>query len=187
MGFGFSKAQEAELERQAIERGGSVTKPARLNDPWLGPIELRDAPASSKTRGQSSKLAPKVANHATPPCQSLWVPNWTPGLINQWDGSHWTRRAKIKKADKEIVAVYFHRVGLTTAEGPRRVSMLFVLPKGKRMFDRDAPFKSCLDALVYAKALVNDSPKWCVHGPVSYARAIGAESAVGTLILLEDL
>lgn len=121
------------------------------------------------------------------PCQSLWIPNWTPALLNQVMRGHWSNGGRLKKADKDIVAFYFSQAGLTKATGPRRVSMVFILPKGKRMFDRDAPWKSAKDALAACGALLEDTPRLCIDGPVSYARAIGAESVVGTLICLEDI
>lgn len=99
---------------------------------------------------------------------------------------HWSVSAKLKKSDRDIVAVYARHV--TEATGPRRVSIMLVLPKGKKCPDEDSLEKSTWDALVQCKRLVNDTPKWCRRGlPPSYARAIGAESAVGTLILLEDV
>lgn len=139
------------------------------------------------TTTAKSTTKQKPANLSTSgPCQSLWIPNWTPALLNQWDGQHWSKRSKLKKADATIVAAYFRGSGLEPARGPRRVSLLFVLPKGKRMFDEDASEKSVRDALVHCSALVDDTPRLARRGSIGYARAL-IDCQVGTLILLEDL
>lgn len=169
----FSEADVAELKKRGVV----------IEDNLPG-VAIKHVPVKSQApTGSPVKAAPA----ATGPCQSLWIPNWTPGLLNQWDGRHWSVRAKIKKADAAIVRVYFEGARLQRTTGPRRVSIMLVLPKGKRSCDRDAVRKSTNDALVACGALFDDTPKYCLEGPVSYARAIGAESAVGTLIVLEDL
>ena len=109
---------------------------------------------------------------------TLWIPRWHPHLQNEWDGRHWSVRAKMKKEDRLMVCVYgrisrFGGVEIPVATSKRRVMFRFVFPKGKRRFDGDAPIKSGLDALVHAKLLRNDSPRWCELAPVEYAR--GAE------------
>ncbi len=119
-------------------------------------------------------------------CQSIWIPGWTPALLNRVMHGHWANGAKLKKADKQIVAVYFAQSGIAKATGPRRLSMMFVLAKGKRLFDRDAPWKSCKDALAACGAILDDTPALCVDGAVSYARAL-LECQSGTLLMVEDL
>lgn len=177
-----------ELLEDCIRRG--LLTREQVYGERAAPVENGRHAQSAQNTGESAITLPKQAKRApcsTAPCQSLWIPNWTPGLLNQWDGHHWSKRAKIKKADQNIVATYFSVTGISKATGPRRVSMVFILPKGKRMFDRDAPWKSAKDALAACGALLDDTPRLCIDGPVSYARAIGAESAIGTLILMEDL
>ena len=61
--------------------------------------------------------------------------------------------------------------------------ILHVLPHGFHRPDRDAFWKSTLDALVHAKLLKNDSPKWCVPGDVEYQW----RDKCGTRITLEEL
>lgn len=166
-----------------VARGAVVTpKPVRYQE--AGMVAPYPEAALMKAKRVCEKRTPLPQSV---PCQSLWIPNWTPGLLNQIMRGHWSNGAKIKRADKDIVAFYFSQAGISKATGPRRVSLVFILPKKKRMFDRDAPWKSCKDALAACGALLDDTPRLCIDGPVSYARAIGAESAVGTMILLEDL
>lgn len=85
-------------------------------------------------------------------------------LMGRWAGY------RLKKRDKQIVAVACLADGITKASTPRRVSLLLTMAPRRRRPDRDAFWKSLLDALVACGALVNDSPKWCSLGDVEYQR-----------------
>ena len=101
---------------------------------------------------------------------TLEIPGWMPARLNELIHGHWAKGAKLKKRDREIVsqAAYAHKTPYATEK--RRVSVLIVLPSGKRAPDPDSLWKSLLDALVATQALRNDSPAWCELGRVRFAR-----------------
>jgi hypothetical protein len=112
---------------------------------------------------------------------SFTIPDFLPATANQLlarVGSH----GRLKRSDHELVAWYGRQL-VPDATGKRRVSVLFVYPRGQRMADVDARRKSLLDALKQAGLIVNDSPKWCVLGEWSSER--GDRRA--TILSLEDL
>ncbi len=108
------------------------------------------------------------------------IPNWFPATLNELMGTHHMVSAKRKKADRNLIWAYTRH--LPPAEKKRRVLLTFVLPKGKRAFDPDAPQKSTGDALVYAKMLKNDSHLWVEWAPVKFTRG-----DMETIIELEDM
>jgi hypothetical protein len=57
---------------------------------------------------------------------------------------------------------------LQRATGKRRVDIVVMLGKGQRTTDPDALWKSSLDALKVNWLLVDDSPKWCEMGTVTF-------------------
>ncbi len=183
----LSRAQEAELERIALERGATPrAAPVRIRIPVDHGKTAKNIEETKETRKNIPKYTQSV-DHG--PRQSIWIPGWFPVLVNDLRATpmrHWSGPYKRLKADKAIVAAYFAGSGVAKATGPRRVSMMFIMGKGKRLFDRDAPRKSIYDALKQCGAIVDDSPKWLQDGPVSYARAL-LECTAGSLILLEDL
>lgn len=73
---------------------------------------------------------------------------------------HWGSRTRLKSADREQIGTALKVYGVPKADGKRKVSILIVLPKGKRACDPDALHKSLLDALVQSGGLVNDSKDW---------------------------
>jgi hypothetical protein len=91
-------------------------------------------------------------------------------------------RVRLKKRDRGLVLVACRNVSLPPATGKRRVSLQVTLGSGQRRADPDAWWKSLLDALRHAHAIVDDGPRWCELGPVEYARG-----RVGMVITLEDL
>jgi len=111
----------------------------------------------------------------------LTIDRWHPPRINEWDGYHWSRRAKLKRSDRDLVAV----MGLIIprAEGKRRVSLVLTLAPRQRGGDPDAYWKSLLDALTTCGLLVDDSRQWCELGTVEFER--GQRRA--TEIVLEDM
>jgi hypothetical protein len=110
------------------------------------------------------------------------IPGWVPTPLNQLMG-HWRGRWGRKKQDKAMVLVHAWKAGIPLATGRRRVSLAITLPPGQRRWDPDCFWKSCNDALVAARLLVDDSPKWCELGTVSYERT----GTLSTVIILEDL
>jgi hypothetical protein len=117
--------------------------------------------------------------------QVLYLPSYSLASLNKVIGYHWSVKAKQKKSDREIVAHYATVQQLVKAGAPRRVSMRVVLPKGKRAADEDNVWKGCLDALVQAGLLVNDSPAWVKRGPLEYVRHAGDLREV--FVILEDM
>jgi Holliday junction resolvase RusA-like endonuclease len=112
----------------------------------------------------------------------LAIPNWIPATLNQWDGRHWSVRARLKKADRDLVAWYAREQEIPKATGKRRVSLEIVLGPRGRKSDPDAYWKSVLDALVSCQALLDDSAKWVELGQVTFSRG-----PRGSAITLEDL
>ena len=114
---------------------------------------------------------------------TLEIPGWQPTPLNRLIGYHWATRSKRKVHDAEIVGRAVKVYGIPPATTKRRVSLLVVLPKGKRATDPDSLWKSLLDSLVHAGALKNDSPAWVELAPVRWARG----EALETFITLEDM
>lgn len=111
------------------------------------------------------------------------VPLWRPASLNELLAAGPYGANRLKKRDLEFVRVYAWLAGVPRASGPRRVSLEITVPKGQRRWDPDAFWKSLLDALVRDGKLVDDGPKWCLNGPVSYVR--GEELL--TKIIIEDV
>jgi hypothetical protein len=111
----------------------------------------------------------------------LTIPGWVPATVNQLLRSV-RGRIRLKKADREVVAVYARLSGIPRATGQRRVGLTIVLGRGQRGCDGDAPWKSLLDSLVSAGLLVDDAPAWCELAPVKFRRG-----ERGTEITLTDL
>lgn len=113
----------------------------------------------------------------------LHIDGWLPARVNELYDYHWTRRRKLKARDRDMVQVAVVNAKVPWATGKRRVSLTLTFPKGQRMGDIDAYFKSPLDALRHARAIVDDSPAHCELGPVIFNR--GATRR--TTIILEDV
>lgn len=115
------------------------------------------------------------------------IPNWMPTSLNKLLGN-WRRRARLKKADQQMVAVYCHQAGVPKASGKRRVNVTILQPASTpgRMPDPDNLLKSLLDALVQAGMLVDDSSKWLTQGKVEILRE-PTVAALETVIELEDI
>lgn len=145
----------------------------------MGPDRSRVAGADDRrTRG----MGDRAPGQPIPVTHTLTIPNWHPSRLNQLMG-HWAERARRKKGDAEFVFVYAYLARIPRATGKRRVDLVVTLAKGQRSPDRDAWWKSTLDALVHARLLRDDCPKWCVPGSVEYRRADGP----ATTILLTDM
>lgn len=101
---------------------------------------------------------------------TLKIGNWHPARLNQWDGCHWSKRAKLKRVDRDIVALNAHAFGIPKATGKRRVSLTLTLAPRQRAGDPDAYWKSLLDALVHAGLLVDDNRQHVEIGGVAFQR-----------------
>lgn len=120
----------------------------------------------------------------TPCTWSVLVPDWHPARLNELINVHWSKAAKRKKADRNMLFVYCHNQGVTKHGGHKRlVEMTITLAPRQRAADPDAYWKSTLDALVHIEALKNDSHKWCELAPIKYLR--GASKS--TLIRLTNI
>lgn len=115
------------------------------------------------------------------PTHKLTIPDWHPSRLNQWDGRHWSKRAKLKRMDRDFIAYYARQQNIPSANGKRRVSLSLTLGKGQRGGDPDSYWKSLLDGLVHAGLLIDDSKEKVELGPVAYSRGNRA-----TEITLED-
>lgn len=113
----------------------------------------------------------------------LYIADWHPARINQWDGKHWSVRARLKKADRHRIALHARLVGIPPATGKRRVTLRITLAKGQRGPDPDAFWKSVLDSLTHAGLLVDDNRQGVELMPVQFDR--GTRKA--TTITLEDV
>jgi hypothetical protein len=111
------------------------------------------------------------------------IPGWRPALLNELMGRHPHAVARRKRVDRDLVAGYCRLAELPGAAGRRRVSLVITLGPRGRECDPDAPWKSLLDALVQAGALVDDSADWCELGTVAHARG----PSLATAITLEDV
>jgi Holliday junction resolvase RusA-like endonuclease len=109
------------------------------------------------------------------------IPAWHPARLNQLLG-HWARAAKIKRADRAIVAAYVRMAGLPRATGKRRVGLRIVLGPRQRAGDPDCYHKSLCDALTACGMLVDDSRQWVELLPVRFDRDVTARCE----ITLED-
>lgn len=92
-------------------------------------------------------------------------------------------RIRLKRRDRQWLALACRAAGVPRATGRRRVSLTLVYGPRARRHDPDGFWKSVLDALVKAGALKNDSPGWCELGEVLYVR--GKRAAMR--ILIEDV
>jgi hypothetical protein len=113
----------------------------------------------------------------------VFVDGWRPASLNELlRGGPWGAH-RLKRRDREYVALFANLARVPRATAKRRVSLRITLPKGQRRWDGDALWKSLLDALVHAGLLKDDNPKWCQIGGVEYLRG----TTLSTAILLEDL
>jgi len=115
-------------------------------------------------------------------CWTLKLEGWLPHSLNKLMNSHWAVRRGLKQGDKDQIRKACLVYGVPKAEGRRHVSVLIVLPKGRRALDADNVYKGMLDGLVEAEVLRNDSHVWCTWSPVHYARG----DRLVTFITLED-
>ena len=113
----------------------------------------------------------------------LTIDGGHPARLNQWDGRHWSVRARLKRRDRETVGLYARLAAIPPAAGRRRVSLRLTLAPRQRAGDPDSYWKSLLDALVHAGLLVDDNRQSVELGEVTFERG----SIRRTAIVLEDV
>jgi hypothetical protein len=114
---------------------------------------------------------------------TLVIPDWHPARLNELYAGHWGRRARLKRADRDLVGFYARLAAIPPATGRRRVSLVLTLAPRQRAGDPDAYWKSLLDALVHAGLLVGDNRQGVELGQVRFERGPGRQ----TTITLDDL
>lgn len=114
---------------------------------------------------------------------TLHIPDFHPAKLNTLLSGHWGKGARLKRADREIIAAYAHQSEIPKATGKRKVSLLLVLEKGQRAADPDASWKSLLDALQACQLIRNDNRQGVELGPVEFARGERRR----TFVMLEDV
>lgn len=113
----------------------------------------------------------------------LVIPRWVPATLNKYVGRHWSRMARLKAMDRDMVSAYTRMARCAVAVKRRRYSVVItVATRRGRLPDPDGYLKSLLDALVNAGLLVDDSQDWCEHGGIEIRRGVEAS----TVIMLED-
>jgi len=111
------------------------------------------------------------------------IPDWHPAKLNALYAGHWARRARLKKADRELVGIYARQAAIPPATGKRRVQLVLTLAPRQRAGDPDAYWKSMLDALTATGLLVDDNRQHVELAPVEFERG----RAKATTILLADV
>lgn len=115
--------------------------------------------------------------------QVLVIPEWHPTPLNKLIGCGIGKRARLKRGDADLVAIYAHEQGVDRATGPRRVAFTITLRPRERACDPDAYTKSLLDALKTAQLLVDDRRQMVTTDQPEFDR--GPRRA--TTIVLTDL
>lgn len=118
------------------------------------------------------------------PAYAIVIPDWLPTTKNVWQRANRHARRKLMKAATEMVWYHARLAGVPPAACRRRVTLAFRAPggRGAKNGDPDARLSCCLDAMVRAGLLVDDSDRWCVLMPRE-----GERGPTRTLIHLEDL
>lgn len=117
---------------------------------------------------------------------TISIPNWQPAKINEWDGCHWSKRAKLKKSDRNIIKHYSKHV--PEAAGKRLVKLVIQLGYRQRGGDPDSPWKSLLDALTANKLLVDDNKEYVELAPVEYLPNLsGKDGHTASFITLTEV
>jgi hypothetical protein len=114
---------------------------------------------------------------------TLVLDGYHPTPLNRLIGCHWGTVARLKKVDRQRIAIEALAQRVPQATGKRKVGLHLVLGPRQRACDTDAYWKSTLDALVSAGLLVDDSDRWCSLSPLTFERG----SDRRTIIALEDL
>jgi len=114
---------------------------------------------------------------------TLTIDGWRPARLNQYVGRHWSVGHRMKRTDNRTLWIATQAQQTPKAAGKRRISIHVVLSGRQKESDPDSMWKSLLDACVKCGLLVDDSPRYCELGPVTFARG----KQTRTEITLEDL
>jgi hypothetical protein len=95
----------------------------------------------------------------------LVIEKWHPYTSNQLMSCHHQQRARLKRIDRHLVMAYCALHRFPVAVGLRRVELTIIRGEGDkgRPVDPDNWWKSLLDALVWAKMLIDDGEAYCEH------------------------
>ncbi len=99
------------------------------------------------------------------------IAGWHPARLNHLMRGHWSNGHRLKRLDKNLVALSVLGAGVPRAEDRRKVELTIVLGPRMRGGDPDAYWKSLLDALVACGALKGDSKEWVEYEQPTYARS----------------
>ena len=110
---------------------------------------------------------------------TIHIPRWRPTPLNKLLSGHWSKAARLKKADKHMI--WSHSLLVPKATGKRRVDLHVILGPGMRRTDVDSMWKSGLDGLVAAGMLIDDTTEWTELGSVTFGRNKAEGSTVITL------
>lgn len=159
-----------------------ITGSARL------PGDLKSCPRpagepSGENHGMLNLSVPQDSDPRPGACWTMRIVDWMPTPLNKLLGSHWAAAARMKKRDADVLWQEMVRQHIPVARTKLRLSVLIVLPKGKRAVDPDAITKSLADAAVKCGILRNDSHLWVEHRPVEFARG----ERLATYLTLEML
>lgn len=106
-----------------------------------------------------------------------------PARLNQLLAGRW-QASRLKARDRRTVALAARLAGIPPATGKRRVELAITLGPRQRGGDKDAYWKSTLDALVRAGLLTDDNRQGVELAPVAYDRGPAPRSTI-TLTDLE--
>jgi hypothetical protein len=111
-------------------------------------------------------LHPKFGGPPESPSPGTWVVrfnDWHPTRLNELLGNSRAAGRK-KKKDREVLVAGFHEVPKASVK--RRVYLRITLGPGQHGGDVDAYWKTVLDGLKHAGAIVDDRQKWCEIVPM---------------------
>lgn len=114
---------------------------------------------------------------------TLTIADWHPRRLNELLGCHWAKAGRLKKADRQLIAVMANNANTPKATGKRRVRLHLVLAPRQRAGDPDCYWKSLLDALTACGLLVDDNRQGVELIAPTFSR--GPRKA--TVITLEDI
>ncbi len=112
----------------------------------------------------------------------LTIEGFLPARLNELLG-HWSRGWRLKRRDRDIIALAARLQRIPVATGKRRVSLTIILAPRQRAADPDAFWKSTNDALVACGLLLDDNRQHCELGTVAFQRG----TQMATEIVLEDV
>lgn len=152
--------------------------------------KLQDAMAALPTENQADGIGTGppgyFGKHKQQPGKFtvIIIPDWMPPTLNQWIYKHWRVRQKTVQDTTLMVKIHAANQHARSAQGPRKVSLLVTLGKGRKQPDRDAYDKILLDALVHCRLLVDDDDRGIVG---RMAVEFDRDERSATRITLEDV